>query len=333
MLDWPEFIEAMTTRYVAFGLDLRASFPLPGMVSDEAQELPSLELELTTPGELERAWSGADGPPQWRGRLGDGLDLVIEQGAAGDLLFSYGDHPPARGVRARFLLDAGKQRLDCAPTRSNLDWQRALIGKVLSSISVMRGYEALHAAAVDSPGGAVAIMAPSGSGKSTLAIELLRRGWPLFADDVLTLGRTDDAVRAHPGTPHMNLAENLPSDIDPQTLGTTLGILAGERWLAAHTTTKYPRPVRMLCLLERGPSLPLEIHTLPSNPLLLAPYMLGLSTDTERYRSRFSLYADLMECVPLARLTAGFEHRPEQLADLIEQTLVREPELVAEGIT
>jgi hypothetical protein len=61
--------------------------------------------------------------------------------------------------------------------------------------------------------------------------------------------------------------------------------------------------------------------------------MLGLSTDTERYRSRFSLYADLMESTTLARLTAGFEHRPEQLADLIEQALMREPELVAGGIT
>ncbi len=332
MFDWPEFIGAMTTRYVAFGLELRASFQLPGMMPDEAHELPSLRLELTTPRELESAWSGADGPPEWRGRLGDGLDLVIERGAAGDLLFSYGDHPDSRGVRARFLLDAGKQRLDCAPTQPDLDWQRALIGKVLSSISVMRGYEALHAATVDSPEGAVAIMAPSGSGKSTLAIELLRRGWPLFADDVLTLDRGDDAVRAHPGTPHMNLAKSLSSDIDPQTLGTTLGILAGERWLAAHTTTKHPRPVRMLCLLERGPSLPLEIHTLPCNPLRLAPYMLGLSTDAERYRSRFDLYADLMESAMLARLTAGFEHRPEQLADLVEQALVREPELVAGGM-
>jgi serine kinase of HPr protein (carbohydrate metabolism regulator) len=54
---------------------------------------------------------------------------------------------------------------------------------------------------VDSAEGVVAIAGPSGSGKSTLAIELLRRGWPLFADDVLTLDHTEGAVRAHPGTP------------------------------------------------------------------------------------------------------------------------------------
>ena len=77
----PEFIGAMTNHYMAFGLELRASFLLPGMVSGETGggELPSLELELTTPEELQRAWSGADGPPEWRGRLGDGLDLAIER--------------------------------------------------------------------------------------------------------------------------------------------------------------------------------------------------------------------------------------------------------------
>lgn len=332
MLDWPEFIGAMTMHYVAFGLELRASFPLPGMVSDEAEELPSLELELMTPGELERAWSGANGPPEWRGRLGDGLDLVIERGTAGDRLFSYGDRAPSDGDRARFRLHPDMRRLDCVPTRPGLDWQRVLITKVLSSISVMRGYEALHAAAVDSPEGVVAIMAPSGAGKSTLAIELLRRGWPLVSDDVLILEQTQGAVRAHPGTPHMNLAESLPDAIDPHTLGSTLGMLAGERWLTIHTTATHPRPLRMLCLLERGPGLPLETHTLPSNPLLLAPYMLGLSTDAERQRNRFGLYADLMESAALVRLTAGLKHQPEQLANLLEQTLARWPELIAGAI-
>jgi len=316
----------MDMSYVAFGLGLRSSFPLPGMISGDAEELPSLELELTTPEELETVWSGPDGPPIWRGRLGDGCDLTIEQGIAEDLLFTYGD-------RARFRLDAGRQSLICGPSQTGLDWQRALIGKVLSNISVMRGYEALHAGVVDSPDGVVAIAGPSGSGKSTLAIELLRRGWPLFADDVLTLDHADGTVRAHPGTPHMNLAESLPDGIELQALGSTLGILAGERWLAAHTTTNHPRPVSTVCLLERGPSLSLEIQTLPSNPLQLAPYMLGLSTAAERQRSRFCLYADLMESATLVRLTAGYEHRPEQLADLLEGALVRQPELLAGGLT
>jgi hypothetical protein len=311
----------------SYGLRLVCSFALPGMqeATGSLDELPTLTLVLQDAAELERVWSGASGPPEWRGRLGDGRELVLERGLGGDLLFTYGD-------LARFRLDPTMRRLDCAPRVAGLDWQRALISKVVPTISVMRGREALHAAAIDAPDGVVAVLAASGAGKSTLALEFLRRGWPLFADDVLTLAQAADGVRALPGTPHMNVAPNLPDAIDPQALGSTLGVLAGELWLAAHASTAHPRPVRMLCLLERGVDLPLEIQALRPSPLPLAPYLLGLSTDPQRMRSRFCLYADLMNSATLVRLTAGLEHRPGQLADLVEQSLAHQPEvLVAAG--
>lgn len=309
-------------HYVAYGLRLSCSFPLPGMESVGracGEGLPMLTIAEEQPSDLQSAWSGTDAPPEWCGRLGDGRDLTIERGRAGDLLFTYGE-------LAYFRLHEDMRHLDCAPRGQSLDWQRALIGKVLSSISVMLGYEALHAAVVDTPRGIVAIMAPSGTGKSTLAIELLRRGLPLFADDVLMLDQTNNAVRAHPGTPHMNLAENTLIGVQAEALGTTLGSLEGERWLSVRATSQQPRPVRMLCLLARGPGLALAAETLPGNPLLLAPYMLGLSTDVERQRRRFDLYANLIESATLVRLTGGLEHPPEQLADLIEQALLRQPQ-------
>jgi hypothetical protein len=316
----------MEIFYAAYGLRLVSSFALPGMPPASGESCsPSLALGLVTATDLERAWSGASGPPEWRGRQGDGRDLVIERGSAGDLLFTYGE-------LARFRLHPQMRRLDCAPLDSGLDWQRVLIGKVIPSISVMLGYEGLHAAAVDSPDGVVAIMAQSGSGKSTLALELLSRGWSLFADDVLTLSEAGGAVRAHPGTPHMNLAEHLPDAIHPQTLGETLGILAGERWMAAGNATSETRPVRMLCLLERRPAQTLGIDTLPPNPLLLAPYMLGLASNPERRRSRFCLYADLIASATLVRLGAGLEHPPGRLADLLEQSLAHPTEPVAGAV-
>lgn len=313
--------------YAAHGLRLTSSFPLPGMrpATQAGEDLPLLALALRDPAELERLWSGADGPPEWRGRQGDGRDLTIERGSVGDLLFTYGE-------LARFRLDPGMRRLDCAPYDPGLGWQRVLIGKVIPSISVMRGYEALHAAAVESPDGVVAIMAPSGSGKSTLALELLRRGWPLVADDALTLSQVDTEVRAHPGTPHMNVAQSPPEELAPQELGNTIGVLAGELWLSAHASATQQLPVRMLCQLQRGAGLGLELRTLPANPLLLAPYMLGLSSDLQRRRTRFCLYANLIGSTTLVRLTAGLEHRPAQLADLVEDALARQPELLAGGI-
>ncbi len=316
----------MATHYAAYGLRLSCAFQLPGMhaIAADARELPTLALELREPAELEREWSGADGPEQWRGRLGDGLELAIERGRTGDLLFAYGE-------RARFRLHRDMRQLDCAPAHDGLDWQRTLIGKVLPAISVMRGYEALHAAAVDSPDGVVAIMAPSGAGKSTLALELLGRGRPLFADDALILQSGESGVLAHPGTPHMNVAEDRPTTVDPQALGDTLATLAGEHWLAVSATATRPRPVRMLCLLTRGDGLTSEIGALAPSPLPLSPYILGLPAGQQRERARFSLYADLMQSSSLVKLTADAAEEPARLADMLEGALEREPQPTVSG--
>ncbi len=315
----------MHARHVAYGLDLRASFPLAGMRAGSGEELPSLTLELLAPAELQDLWSGPVGQPDWTGRLGDGCTLSIERGVCGDVLFTYGD-------RARFRLDASHERLGCAPLREGLHWQQALLGRVLPNVAIMRGYEALHASAVDSPEGVVAVAGPSGMGKTTLALELLGRGWPLFADDVLALGDGSEGVRAHPGSPHMNVADGPPDATDPESVGATLGILAGERWIAVHRTADEPRPVRLICLLERGADLSLQSRILPSNPLPLAPYMLGLPGDAERERGRFARFADLMSSASLMRLTCGSADRPAALADLIEQALAQQP-LLAAGST
>jgi hypothetical protein len=50
-----------------------------------------------------------------------------------------------------------------------------------------RGYESLHASAVRTPGGVVALCAVKESGKSTLAFALARRGYPLWADDAVVV--------------------------------------------------------------------------------------------------------------------------------------------------
>jgi hypothetical protein len=319
----------METIHAAFGLRLASPLPFPGLPASTrtAEGLPQLKLNLADPIQLESAWSGTSGPWEWRGRLGDGLDLTIERGMAGDTLFAYGN-------RARFLLHPDMCQLDCAPETENagLDWQRALLTKVIPTVSVMRGYEALHAASVDSPEGVLVIMAPSGTGKSTLVIEFLQRGWPLFADDVLILESLDDAVLAHPGTPHMNVAEDEADELNRSVPGETLGMLAGERWLAAETTTTTVRPIRMLCLLERGRGLTTQALALTPSPLPLAPYMLGLFSDTERERRRFSLYADLTQSTPLVRVTADLEQTPGRIANLLEDALAGPPEPSARGV-
>lgn len=284
--------------------------------------LPELSLRISDPEQLTAVWSGSENAPLWRGRLGDGQDLTIETGAQGDLLFGYGD-------RARFRLDPGKRTLECAPLREGLDWQRALLSKVIASVSVMLGYEALHASAVDSPEGVIAILAPSGAGKTTLALELMRRGWPLFSDDVLALSEGPDGVLAHPGTPHMNIADD---DQSREDLATELGVLAGERWIAAHRIASGTRRVRLICLLGREPGQTLAARTLSPNPLSLAPFMLGLLGDLDRERSRFTLFANLIDSAEVVQITGEPDDSPEDFADLIAQTLASTaPALALEG--
>jgi hypothetical protein len=315
---------AMKTRYVAYGLQVHSSFALPGMSANTDEGLPGLRLELASSAEFARAWSRPGGSTVWCGRLGDGRDLTIERGVADDLLFTYGD-------RARFRFEQSRRLLTCSPRGSGLAWQRVLLTKVIPTISVVLGYEALHASAVASPRGAVAIAAPSGMGKTTLAGELMRRGWPLLTDDVLTLATGQGGIQAYPGTPHMNLAHRPRERPQLQHGVATLGLLAGERWVAARAPARGPRRVDAVCLLERAPHLSLGTHIVSPSPLPLAGYILGLSAGAQRRRRRFALYADLASSARLIRLTCSPGDPPANVADTLERALEGRPLMAAIG--
>jgi hypothetical protein len=313
----------MCTQYVAYGLSLRSAFRLPGMIGAHQAGLPSLRLDLVTPGELEGAWSGCEGEPTWTGLLGDGRGLTIEHGVSGEVRFTYGGAD-------RFLLDPPRRALLCAPRSTGRGWQRALLTKVLANVSLICGYEALHASAVESPHGTVVVLARSGAGKTTLAIELMRRGWPLVADDVLALRSRGGAVLAFPATPHINLPDEQP-ETSAAELGETLGVLSDGRWLAVEAVARQPQRVCMICLLERSPAVDLEAEVLAPSPLALAPYMLGLPADDERARGRFDLYANLMDSAALLRIEYGTAARPSQVAELIEKHVAAHSPVLAPG--
>jgi hypothetical protein len=304
----------MDKSYAAFGLSLRSSFPLPGMPEGdrEGEGLPRVDIALESPAELEAAWSGSHGSSPWQGRLGDGQRLTIERGVAGDLRFGYGE-------RASFRFDPTRGRLSCAPRdAARLDWQRVLLNRVLPNVGIAHGHEALHASAVETALGVVAIAAPSGTGKSTLASELMRRGWPLFADDVLILARRPGGIEAEPGAPQMNVAAGATV---AERLGETLGVLAGERWIAVPSTSSRARRVAAIVLFERAAGLELEARTLPGSPLALAPCMLGVPDDEERDAARFALYSDLVESARLVRVGGHRAVPVEDFADAVEAEL------------
>jgi len=248
-----------------------------------------------------------------------------------------------RQERARFRLRAEQDVLECAPRgqfvsgEAQLAWQRVLLDKVLCCVSMIRGYEALHASAVDSPEGVIAFLGAGGAGKTTLALEFMRRGWALFGDEMLTLGRRAEGVCAYRGTPHMSISSRPLSSArgpDPGARITrnlpartarlhTLASESGERWVAAPIAGRTPRPVRALCLLDRGIGRLLETRVLNASHRPLERHILGSWGGDIRQRERSRLYADLASSTTLLCLSAGLEEPPGALADAVEAALAQ----------
>ncbi len=307
----------MATHQSAFGLNLEGKLSLPGLPKSAAG-LPELALELVAADELEAAWSGAATPGSWRGTLRDGAELTIRWGRAGDLLFGYADV-------VRYLLDPAAERLLCAPAEpSSLSWQRVLLSRVLPVVAIARGYEALHAAAVQTPAGVVAIVGGSGAGKSTLAAELVRRGHGLIGDDVLVIGSGANGVLAFPGGAHLSLEAGGQEGLEVEVLGE----VGGKLWAVAGEPASEPAPVAAVALLERGEG-PVEARELSASPLTLAPFMLGLPDEEGRDGRRFALYADLVEAGKLLHLRGRAAAPAEEFAEALERA-VGAPALVGE---
>jgi hypothetical protein len=315
--------------YAGFGLELDSAFTLPGMDPGPAgtSAAPRLVLELETAAQIDSSWSGPASPRPWRGELGDGQSFSVQWGVGGDLRFSYGE-------RALFQLDSAAGKLSCVPFEaSELDWMRVLITRVLPNVSLARGREALHASAVETPRGVVAVAAPSGMGKSTLASELLRRGWTWFADDSVVLERGEEGVVAHPGTPHATLSAGSPEPAS-EGLGRALAELdEGERWIAVRDACTKPSGVAAVVLLERAQGAGLAVKLLEPSPLALAPFMLGLPDEpSRRAAARFALYSDLVESASLLKLTGDTATPPENLADALEGALDLSSPSIAGGV-
>jgi hypothetical protein len=299
-------------------LNLHTPLALPGL-AEAATGLPEMRLLVVAPEELDAAWSGEATPGSWRGTLRDGAELTIRWGREGDLLFGYGEE-------ARYLFDPAAARLLCAPAEpSSLAWQRVLLSRVLPMVAIACGHEALHAAAVQTPAGVVAVAGASGAGKSTLAAELVRRGHRLVGDDVLVVGRGAGGVVAFPGGAHLSLEPGNATPLGAEVLGE----LGGKLWAVVADAAREPAPVAAVVLLERCEG-PVEAEELAASPLPLAPFMLGLPDDEGRDAERFALYADLVEAGRLLRLVGAAEAPASEFAEAVERAL-EQPEMAAAG--
>jgi hypothetical protein len=296
-------------RTRAFGLAVEAGFPLPGAAHTAEGGPPQVRLELATPAAVDAAWSGAGGPPVWQTAI-DKRPVSLLHGEAGDHLLTFGG--------AAFHFDAATDVVLCAGDRDEARWQRFVLDTVLWSASLLHGFELLHASAVSTPAGPVALVAPSGFGKTSLAIALMERGYPLFADDILAFAHGEDGVVCHPGPALMNV----PLRRMVRGLGRRIAALDDEAWLElAGTAEERPAPAAAVFVLE--PGRPGTARRVQPSPLRLLPHTLSFRHLPDRQRRRFEVFAELAASTPIFALLGAMQAAPSRLADEVERALER----------
>jgi hypothetical protein len=238
---------------------------------------------------------------------GGGERFTALRGTGGDHLFVLDGQPG-------FHLSADLALLRCAPGPiADSDWQRALLDSVLFSVALLHGRELLHAAAVATPAGCVAITALSGGGKSTLASELVRRGHTLVADDVVAVSLVDDRIVAHPGPPTMTTAVDLGD-----AGGDPIANWGADAWRPV-ATTAGPEPLAAIVFLERRHGAPLRLEPLAPSLMRLLPTLLKFPRTVERERARFDLASAIGVRLPSFSLQADVSTPPAALAGALDE--------------
>jgi hypothetical protein len=302
-------------RTTVFGLDVHADAPLPFLEGTPAAATGrELSVALTAQGEV--PWPATARPISDERHPDGSVSFQIEDGREA----GYRITGPLYGAS---VIAADGLRLHGFPGEGGMaGWQRLLIAQALPFVAVMRGLEVLHASAVATGSGAVALAGPSGSGKTSLALAMQRRGATLLTDDVLAVERIGEELIAHPGAPvtgvELGEAERLRADgVD---LGEVLATNPRER-VARASLEGSPRPLRALFLLERAPrgGKP-RFEPAPDPQLLLA------STFNLVLASPARLAGLLEVCATLARqrverIVFGPEVGPAALAAALEARL------------
>jgi hypothetical protein len=327
----------------AFGLGLLAQVKPPGAWQARPLTEPILCLRSATARAVAESWSGLE-EIGWEGVI-DGAPFVVERGRAGDHRFVHGAHPDHRqggtrsdgsdGTRAVHHLSPDASLLQCAPSdTAEQSWWRVVLDSVLFTVALLQGYEALHAGALATPGGVIAITAMTGGGKSTLLSELLGHGLTLMADDVLVLepSDTDAPPLAHPAPPLMTIpAARLPLLGGASSTTATGSMRAGppetisslgeERWIAV-PVHPAPLPLAALVVLNRSPDLATGLHRAARPLPALMDSLLRFPRTRARERARFELAGAIAAHVPIWELDADPSAGPDTLAGLLLAELV-----------
>jgi hypothetical protein len=295
---------------------------------------PLLRLQSATPQMVADSWSGM-AAIGWEGFI-DGAPFVVQRGQAGDHRFVHGVDPTPshdgndshgklpRGTLAAHHLSADASVLQCAPAHEDeQSWWRVVLDSVLFTVALLQGYEALHAGALATPTGVIAITATTGGGKSTLVAELVKHGLTLMADDVLVLQSSgpDAPPLAHPAPPLMTVPIERLQTLTEVGPPEPIGSLADECWIPIPVHPE-PLPLKALVVLNRRHGLPTGMRRADNQLAALLGSLLRFPRTPERELARFELAGAISGHVPIWELDADPSVGPGELADLLTAKLV-----------
>ena len=209
----------------------------------------------------------------------------------------------AKSVREEIVLDAYRR-------------------KVLPMALQVRGREVLHASAVLSPAGVVVLSGLSESGKSTIAFGFSRRGYPLWADDMVAFEISREGASA----------VSLPFNIRLRPASAALFEVDSNRTPLTDCeidTSVGPETQKLaaICVLRRvaDSKEPVVVRRLASAEALgavLDHVCCFIPQDDDRKRRMIHHYLELIATVPIFDICyqTGLENLPRTL-DAIEELL------------
>lgn len=195
---------------------------------------------------------------------------------------------------------------------------------VLSVVLQALGVEVLHASAVLTRAGVIALCAASGTGKSTIAFGLSRCGYAVWADDAVAVEISGPQIRVVPLPFETRLRPASASYFSGE--GGAMPARAVRQDLAQVSPELVP--LAALCLLERAghgqEGLNVErVDPSGAFPALLSHAYCFSLVDCGRKRRMVEQYVDLSTRVPVFRIRfpTGLETLPLTL-DAIEQAVI-----------
>ena len=186
----------------------------------------------------------------------------------------------------------------------------------------VRGREVLHASAVRSPKGVIALCGISETGKSTLAFGLSRRGYPLWADDVVVFEVSERGGLALSLPFNMRLRPSAAALFEVDAAWEPAVVRDGQDAPGAETA-----PLVAICGLRRtnGASPPVAVRRLSlvdAFAAVLEHSCCFTPQNEERKRRMIHNYLDLAAAIPVFEICfqPGLGNLPPIL-DALEQVL------------